>query len=104
MRPTQFKIESLGYEVFDGFTKEETWNGWACPYFTFEQAQKVLEQFNLFRRITGQTGFAFYSEPADIFVFPGDENEPEIFAAIEENGEKFYLVGAFAWIWEEMDK
>ena len=72
------------------------------PVFTFDQAQKVLEQFNLFRRITGQEGFAFYSEAADIFVFPDDENEPEIFAAIEENGEKFYPIGAFGWIWEEL--
>lgn len=102
MRKAKFKIESLGYETFDGFTKDEEWNGWACPYFTFDQAQKVLKQFNLFREITGQKHFAFYDEQVDAFVFPANgEDDPEVFAAVSENGEKYYLVGTFCWIWEE---
>ena len=103
MRKAKFKIESLGYEAFEGFTKDEEWNGWACPYFTFDQAQKVLKQFNLLHEIIGQKGSALYDKNADIFVFPDDDNEPEIFAAITENGQKFYPVGAFGWIWEEVE-
>lgn len=68
MRRANFKIESLGYETFEGFTKDEDWNGWDCPYFTFNQAQKVLKQFNLFREIIGQKDFAFYDKTADAFV------------------------------------
>ena len=102
MRKTKFKIESLGYETFDGFTKDEEWNGWACPYFTFDQAQKVLKQYNQLREIIGQKDLAFYNEAADAFIFPADgEDEPETFAAIAENGQKYYPVGAFCWIWEE---
>ncbi len=102
MRKTKFKIESLGYETFEGFTKDEDWNGWDCPYFTFDQAQKVLKQFNLFREITRQKGFAFYDETADAFVFPlNDEDESEVYAAIDEEGQKYYPVGASCWIWEE---
>ncbi len=104
MRPAKFKLESLGYVTFDGFTKNENWNGWACPYFTFEQAQKVLKIYNQLRQIIGQKDLAFYDPAADAFVFPADdEDEPEIFAAITENGQKYYPVGAFMWIWEEQE-
>jgi hypothetical protein len=101
MRKAKFKIESLGYETFDGFTKDEEWNGWACPYFTFDQAQKVLKQFNLFREITGQKDFAFYDESADAFAFPANDDEPEVFAAVSKDDQNYYPVGAFSWIWEE---
>lgn len=102
MRPAKFKIESLGYEIFDGFTKGEIWNGWDCPYFTFEQAQKILKNYNLLRQIIGRRNLAFYDSIADVFVFPSDdEDEPETFEAINENGQKYYPVGAFCWIWEE---
>ena len=102
MRKTKFKIESLGYETFDGFTKDEEWNGWACPYFTFEQAQKVLKNYNELRKIIGQKNLAFYDSMAEAFVFPSDDQyESETFKAINESGEQYYPVGAFNWIWEE---
>jgi len=34
LKPAKFKLEALGYDTFDGFTKGELWNGWDCPYFT----------------------------------------------------------------------
>ena len=104
MRPTKFKIESLGYETFEGFTLDEDWNGWACPYFTFEQAQKVLKNFNELRKIIGQKKLAFYDSAIEAFVFPVDENEPEIFAAVVKNNLNYYPLGAFCWIWEESEE
>ena len=105
MRLTNFKIESLGYEIFEGFTKDEDWNGWACPYFTFEQAQKVLKTYNMLRSVIGQKDSAYYDSAADVFIFPTSEDEEsETFAAIIENGQKYYPVGAFCWIWEETAK
>lgn len=102
MRPAKFKIESLGHEVFEGFTKAENWNGWSCPYFTFEQAQKVLKHHNELHQIIGQKPLANYDPSIDAFVFPsGNEDEPEMFAVFTENNRKYYLVGAFCWIWEE---
>ena len=101
MRLTNFKIESLGYETFEGFTKGEEWNGWDCPYFTFEQAQKVLKTYNELCRIIGQTNVASYDLSADAFVFPSDDGEKEIFSSVAEDGQKYYPIGAFCWIWEE---
>lgn len=102
MRPTKFKIESLGYETYDGFTKGEFWNGWDCPYFTFEQAQKILKTFNQLRQIIGLRNLAYYDSSNDAFVFPADD-EWEIFNADFENGQKFYPVGAYSWIWEHQN-
>ncbi len=72
------------------------------PYFTFDQAQKVLKQYNQLREIIGQNNLADYDLAADAFVFPSDdEDEREVFAAITEKGRKYYSVGALSWIWEE---
>lgn len=103
MRLTNFKIESHGYEIFEGFTKNEGWNGWACPYFTFDQAHKVMNQYNQFREIVregvGEKDFAFYDSVGDAFVFPSDdEDDFETFTAIEENNQSYYPVGTFCWI------
>lgn len=105
MRPVKFTLESLGCENFEGFTKDETWNGWACPYFTFEQARKVLKNYNQLRQITGQNDFAQYDLAVDAFVFPADdEEETETFDAVTANGQKYYPVGAYCWIWEELEQ
>ena len=39
----RFSIDSLPETIFEGFTTGETWNGWACPYFTHKVAVTVLE-------------------------------------------------------------
>lgn len=102
MRLTNFKIESLGYENFEGFTKNEDWNGWDCPYFTLEQAQEILKSYNTLRSVIEQKETAYYDSTKDAFIFPtDDENESEIFTAIIEKGQKYYPIGAFCWIWEE---
>jgi hypothetical protein len=101
MRRAKFKIESLGYVSFEGFTKDEEWNGWTCPYFTFEQGQKVLKSYNELRRIIGQKNVAYYDQGLDSFIFPSFEDESETFAGFAENNQKYYPIGAFCWIWEE---
>ena len=46
LREAKFVIEPLGETVFDGYTQDEDWNGWACPYFTFEQAERIVEAYS----------------------------------------------------------
>lgn len=104
MCPAKFRIESLGYRTFEGFTRDEHWNGWACPYFNFEQAQEVLKNHNELRHIVGQKNLAFYDAATDAFVFPSsDGDDLETFTAFQENNQKYYPVGAFCWIWEETE-
>lgn len=98
MRATKFTIDSLDGYVFDGYTDGEEWNGFACPYFTYNQAEKVLEAY----LATGRK--AWYDADADRFVFEVDgKDEVDSFNAVELVGEKFYPVGAFCWIWDEAE-
>jgi hypothetical protein len=96
MRQAAFKIESLHGFTFRGFTKEESWNGWACPYFAFEQAQEIADAHSKCL-ITNAT----YNEIEDKFVF-GFSDENEEYSAISINGKKLYPIGNASWIWEEL--
>ncbi len=80
MRLANFKIESLGYETFEGYTKDEDWNGWDCPYFTFEQAQKILKTYNMLRSIIRQKELAYYDSATDGFIFPATMKTNRIFS------------------------
>lgn len=101
MRLTNFKIESLGYETFEGFTKNENWNGRDCPYFTFEQAQKVLKTYNELRRIIGQTNAASYDSSADAFVFPLTTAKRKSFPLLPKMVKNIILSVLSGRIWEE---
>ena len=104
LRETQFAIDTLGDKVFEGYTQGEEWNGWACPYFTFEQAQKVVEAFNKGERFEGDKIEARYDAEQDAFCFLFESSgESDDFAAVELEGQKFYPIGAGCWIWERAD-
>jgi hypothetical protein len=98
MQVTKFAIDTFGQEVFDGFTKGETWNGWACPYFTLEQAQRIVVAH------TTLGNKAAYDETKDSFSFHFSEDEIETFSAEIIDGRKLYPIGARNWIWEEINQ
>jgi hypothetical protein len=98
MREARFVIESLGETVFDGYTQGEDWNGWACPFFTFEQAQRIVDAHN-------EHGIkAWYDEAADLFAFDlnqtGDD-DVDAFPSVALEGRTLYPIGSGCWIWEE---
>lgn len=106
MRLTKFRIESFESATFEGFTKSEYWNGWDCPYFTRDQAQKILTVHNTLISPVERKLLAHYDAATDAFVFPleNGDDELEAFAAFTEGGLTYYPVGAFCWIWEEVNK
>lgn len=95
MRHSKFKIETYPNNKFEGFTNGEDWNGWACPYFTFEESQKIVEA----HKKTGQKA-GFY-ENSDEFYFE-IQDEKEIYPPIEFEGKKLYPIGNSSWIWKEL--
>lgn len=95
MRSGKFSIESKQDLVFSGFTEGENWNGWACPYFTFEESQKIVKA----HIETGQK--ASYNAILDAFHFEVS-NEYDFYEAIEISGQKLYPIGNSNWIWEEI--
>lgn len=94
MRKTEFTIDSFLGLKFRGFTNNEDWNGWACPYFTFEESSKIVEA----HKNTGQN--AWFDEAKDEFVFEFD-GDTEYYQATNNNGQKLYPIGNGSWIWEE---
>ena len=53
----------------------------------------------------GQYNLAFYDLTSDAFVLPDDyENEPKIYRAIIEGGQKYYQIGAFCWMWKKVSE
>lgn len=110
LQPARFSMDVLGDEVWlDGFTADETWNGWDCPYFTFEQGQnftfeqgqRVVEAFNTSKRLEGDKVESRYDAERDVFCFFFESStESDDFPAVEINGRKFYPIGAGCWIWE----
>ena len=44
-RSTEFSIEALK-GTFEGYTLDDRWNGWACPYFELETAKKLVALYN----------------------------------------------------------
>ena len=101
MKSTKFTIDTLGDRVFEGYTNGEDWNGWACPYFTFEQAQAIVGAYH-------DHGWpAHYDQANDQFVFSmshAGAAEDEVYSPIEEGGQKLYPIGTASWIWEEEGK
>lgn len=98
MRETKFVIDTLGDKIFDGYSQGEEWNGWACPYFTFEQSQRILEAHR-------ERGIkAWYDEDSDQFAFDLNQtgqDDIDAFPPIELEGLKLYPIGSGCWIWEE---
>ena len=102
MREAKFSHDFLGNSEFQGYTQDEDWNGFACPYFSYDQAMAVAQAWR-------EHGFAAnYDEDTGEFVFEvsGGEagNEFQRFGSIEAEGMKLYPIGAFNWIWGEVEK
>ncbi|MBV9924480.1 MAG: hypothetical protein JOZ96_05510 [Acidobacteria bacterium] len=98
MRPAKFALDFLEGQEFEGFTRGETWNGFACPLFTREQAERLAEAW----RARGHE--ARYDAGADAFTFQMDSGgeEYDTFPAVEADGQRLYPVGASCWIWDEI--
>lgn len=72
------------------------WNGFACPYFTFEVAKKIAEDMN----------YTFeYNEDRDMITMTYracDDDVTEYFGQLFE-GVRMYAIGAWDWVWSEKE-
>jgi len=105
LTPTRFWLDSVIEPPVDGFTAGARWNGWACPYFTREQADRVVELSNA----------ANNSEDADVrIIVTWDEarqayiivdgqypDEEDVMDAVVVDGVAYYCIGGWSWCWME---
>ena len=101
---SRFYLEDMVEDV-RGYTAGERWNGWATPYFPFEESERVVAQINRFHKEPGlNSNAAYYDSDADEFCFPA-ENEWDRYGPsdIDVAGElmKVYAIGACYWVWSE---
>ena len=101
-----FILEPLEGLAFAGYTTGHTWNGWACPLFTSDQAERIVEAWHTagyaadYEPISDTFRFAPIDTEADSNPDLGDEEVAEQFGAVEIDGLTLYRVGAGAWVWE----
>ena len=89
--------------MYTGYTNGDRWNGWATPYFTLEEAQRLQAEFN-----QGDGLRMFYDCQADKFILQyDDDDEPYIWEGedIQTVDGKLHLygIGAYSHIWDEAD-
>ena len=101
MRKALFYID--GGPIYTGYTNGDRWNGWATPYFTLEEAQRLQAEFN-----QGDGLRMFYDCQADKFILQyEDDDEPYIWEGedIQTVDGKLHLygIGAYSHIWDEVD-
>lgn len=92
--------------IFTGYTTGETWNGFACPMFTKEEGLKIVDFFNKAFAECETESPSCYDKELDAFSFAIEGTDT--FDSLDKiiNGEtvKLYPIGAWGWIWNEVDK
>lgn len=103
MRKSAFAIDASPH-AYIGYTSGRTWNGWATPYFTYEEAQKLQAEFS-----EGAGSPMLYDVAKDEFRLKyEDDDEPYIWKGEDiqtvDGIKHLYGIGAYSHIWDELDK
>lgn len=102
MRKSIFAIDASP-NAYIGYTSGRLWNGWATPYFTFEEAQKLQAEFS-----QGADSPMLYDVTKDEFRLKyEDDDEPYIWKGEDiqtvDGIKHLYGIGAYSHIWDELD-
>ena len=92
---------------YPGFTDGSLWNGWACPVFEREVADRVAADLSVSRGragLPGQTS-AIYDHESDSYRVEEDGNDPVWFGSetilVDSREVAVYTLGTRYWTWEE---
>lgn len=105
-RRGQFVLEGLKGS-YEGFTRGETWNGWAVPCFDQNIARRIARDYVEAEQAEGRECRAWYDEGEDCFVFYDSVYDEEIaYYAMEIAGPRgapraVYPLGSNEWTWSE---
>ena len=107
MKRARFRLEPLSEAIFEGCSDGRKWNGWACPVFAKDQADKIVEAWHAlgYKADYEQSDDVYRFAPIDQLADPNpdlaDEEVAEHFGAIIVDGMNLYRIGTAAWVWEE---
>lgn len=106
-RPGRFTIDGLS-GIYSGFTRGETWNGFAVPYFPLEEARHIADDYAA--QPAGLDGQAEAEYDADrdlIRLYDPSSDEWDKYGPVEiddgtgHGSRALYPVGAHFWTWKE---
>ena len=105
LQETEFYLDMDPDQTYTGYTDGDTWNGWACPYFSKDEAQKITEAFDgLEHPYDGSLHRATYDEETDAFAFYEPTSDTwETFKGVDRDGKRVYPIGTYAWTWCEIN-
>ena len=87
-----------GYGCFEGYTTSNKWNGWQCPLFNKENADKICKAYN------NEFCQMRYDEENDCYVadYPVDEYTEKYEGRdyiVNGKVEHLYPIGSHEWCW-----
>lgn len=101
MKKALFYIENS--PIYMGYTNGARWNGWATPFFTLEEAQKIQAEWNIDAEFP-----MLYDVSKDEFRVECDEDEPYIWKGEDiqtvDGIKHLYGIGAYSHRWDEIDE
>lgn len=103
LRKAKFQIDGIEGE-FEGYVLDEGgWNGFACPGFTYKEANRLLTALNATPDLTAY----FERMGAAVRVEDRNEDSPEVFEHVvretEDDRLVLYPIGAWGWCWSEVE-
>ncbi|HJP68164.1 MAG TPA: hypothetical protein VJ846_04610 [Sphingomicrobium sp.] len=88
---------------YPAYSRGAVWNGWQCPYFSFDEGMKLTAHpsLNGFKYDAEKDQFVFDDpEYADDPTYQADSFKPETIT-VDGQQIKVYAIGAFSWCWRK---
>lgn len=106
-RPGQFVVDGLP-DTYEGFTRDQTWNGFAVPYFLLAVARRIADDYAA--QPPGDGPYAAeYDEDRDVVrLYDPSAGEWDEYGPVESDDgtghglRALYPIGAQYWTWEEV--
>jgi hypothetical protein len=97
---TTFTLD--GEKFFEGYTFNDNWNGFACPYFEKEVADQIAVEYNgKFVEETQTYLFIDENETTESQVVYDEDNKYSQGEIGTVDGQKtVWALGSFVWTWE----
>ena len=101
MKRTVFTIGEYP-KAYIGYTSGRLWNGWATPYFEFEEAKRVAEGFNecaeypiQYDKVYDQF-YVLDTETSELETWKGEDIHTTL------GIKHLYGIGAYSWVWDDV--
>ena len=103
-RPGRFAVDGLA-GTFNGYARDETWNGFAVPYFPLAEARRVAQAYAAQPAgLDGQTEAEYDAGRDLVRLYDPSSGEWDDYRPVDVDGQALYPVGARYWTWEEVER